>query len=150
MAGFLSNKQQGQRALLSAPFIFYPKTKTASSIKQGDPSVSRLTSGIHIEILVWGSISANIDLGMIRKRAQAPFWKLFSISAPSSFILNPIEEPKEALNPALHDPCGSFLIHDIRWFYDFCMVHVFHFPYWNRVECFTVSFCSEIISVLGT
>jgi len=70
MAGFLSNKQQGQRGLLSAPFIFYPKIKTASSIKQGDPSVSQLTSGIHVEIFVWGSASASMDLGTIRKRAQ--------------------------------------------------------------------------------
>lgn len=85
MAVFLSNKQQGQRGLLSAPFIFYPKIKTASSIKQGDPSGSQLTSGIHVEIFVWGSASASMDLGTIRKRAQPRFWKLFSISA--TFIL---------------------------------------------------------------
>lgn len=82
-----TGRSTGQIPDMPVPSTFNPKTKTARSIKQRDPSVSQFISGNHAEILVWGdALANNAPRGEIQKGLRAPFQELSSFSASSLYI----------------------------------------------------------------
>jgi len=65
------DRYAGRMPDMSGPSTFNPTTRTGSSIKQRDPSVSHLVSGNHAEILAWGDASAQNASGGDQKQTAS-------------------------------------------------------------------------------